>query len=132
MKYTINSCKYIKKTSKYIGVFKNTFIYHLHTIKIHFHTLIYIEIISKNLTYLWHMLQCHYFNILPYTLNCSTTSLFHISLSFHSIIFQNCLGTSLFYKNVLALAIIYLLESNTLSIVHEFHKSHWSFKYLNS
>jgi hypothetical protein len=38
---------------------------------------------------------------------------------------------SSFYKNILALAMAYLLESNKLGIIHASHRFYWSFEYLN-
>jgi hypothetical protein len=50
-------------------------------------------------------------------LQCCITklSLFHTFMSCYIIIFQNYLGTSLFYKNVTVLAMTYLLQSNNLT-----------------
>jgi hypothetical protein len=119
MKFIINTYKYIEKTFKYIGIFLNTYSFQLNTIKIHFYTLAYIEIPSiyivipsKNLNYLLYMLQYHY-----YTLICFNTVLLTLKLSCNLSIlhlfvlllccFQNYHGTSLFYKNILVLAITY-------------------------
>jgi hypothetical protein len=98
----------------------------------------YITVPSKNLTYLWHILQYRYytlisFHILPYTLKLS----WNLSIPHLFIL-------SLYYFSKLSWRLIILPKCHALtchdmftriqkwSIFHESHKSYWSIKYLNS
>jgi hypothetical protein len=124
MKYTINTPKCIEKCIKILWCLLK---YIHQPLKIHSYVLIYIHIPfkyitipskyiiepSKNLTHFWHILQYHYYTLIFFHIpwNCSKTSLFRTSLSSHYIIFHNYHGASLFYENVIALAMTCLLES---------------------
>jgi hypothetical protein len=66
-------------------------------------SLLYSDSLPSTFTYDKIVLKLHFFVLL---LNYFT------KLSWLFIILQNCHGSSLFYKNVLALAMTYLLESN--------------------
>jgi hypothetical protein len=111
---------------------------YLSTIKIHSYILIYIKMPSKYIA----IPSLHAFGICYNTINVllSASIYFEIVMQpLYSILlylvivlfFKNCPSASLIYKNVLALAMTYLLKSNKSSIFHESHKSYWLFEYLN-
>jgi hypothetical protein len=114
MEYIINTSKCTEKHSNimvsfkiHIYTIKNTFLYfniYYNTFQIHCNTFI---------TYLWYTLGYHYYTSICFHIhwNCLETSQSWTFLSCHYNIFQNCHGASLFYQNVVALAMTCLLQS---------------------
>jgi hypothetical protein len=143
--------KYIEIHSKYNEVHYNYIQMHWKNIQILWFLLKFIYLPLKFICIFWYTLEylsntlqyLHYislayfivplinYDMLPYTLklSCNRFILHFFVLSLYY--FQNCHGALLFYKNVLALAMKYLLELNKSGIFHEFHKLYLLFKYLN-
>jgi hypothetical protein len=112
----------LKRHWKTLKCIENTLI----SFKIHCNT-------SKNLKDLWHILQYHYntliyFHVLLYTLKLSKNPFiphFSILLLFHLITllyYKTIMAPHFSSKNILALAMTYLLKFNKWGISHESYK----------